>query len=200
MGEYTPAKYEYDRLAREFFEARGYVTHIVGKGNRPPDLVAWNAASEKFAVIEVKSPDERDAWTSQVYQQRDYNLCGIPRKKIRDRVKAHVKRGRWGIAYLVGVTISNQLYCYYWDALEQPALYDDVLSKERGIPTPLSSDYVEPYLVVPVEWKPVVEAVSNYFYSEGCLPRLPIIETTQDLCVAQIFYPGSPPPDLATRA
>ncbi len=196
MGQYTVQKEQYDQLARDFFEERGYTTHIVGKKGRYPDLIIVNNMSGNFGVVEVKSPNETSAWVTQAYRRRDYNLRGISRREVLERLKSVVEPSELSIAHLVGVTISNQLYCYCWDVLERSRLYGKVVPKGWMNRMPRSIDDVEAYLVTPVAWRPIVENVLAYFKAENYIPDYSLDQSTQ-LCVARVIYPNDPPIDLA---
>lgn len=196
MGNYSPDKEEYDQLARNFFEERDYWTWVLDKKGRYPDLIILNHAGEDFGVVEVKTPNETSAWVTQAYQRRDYNLGGISRKEVRERLQSVVEPREPGIAHLVGVTISNQLYCYCWDLVEKPHLYKALLPKEWGSHVPVLVENIAAYLVTPTAWEPIVQRVLNYLKSEGYLMSL-TLDKSAELAVARIVYPNAPPVDLA---
>ncbi len=198
MSDYTLQKEEYDELAREFFQERGYTTHIVGKKGRYPDLIIVNNTSGNLGVgvVEVKSPSETSACLTQAYRRRDYNLRGISRREVLEGLKSVVEPSELSIAHLLGVTISNQLYCYCWDVLERSSLYVKVVPKGWMNRMPRSIDDLEAYLVTPVAWRPIVEKVLAYFKAENYIPDYSLDQSTQ-LCVARVVYPNAQPIDLA---
>jgi hypothetical protein len=195
-------KKESDELAARYFKTQGYEACAVEKPGRRVDVIACNVNRGKFAVIEVKGDEERDATQSQCLKERDYNLCGLPRKEVWNKLSPLPTsfRTEEGIARLVAFVISNQLYCYFWDVLKKPSLYRDVIPEQCRDCEPSSFEDVEAYLVMPVACLPVVEWVSTQFYNNSWLPRPCIIKTTDKICVTQVFYPETPPIDLAASA
>ena len=82
MGRYTDEKYEYDRLTAEWFRSRGYIAEIVG-GPGMADVVAWHPRTKRFAICEVKSPNEQDA--SPLFKT-EYNVRDMSRKKVLEMI------------------------------------------------------------------------------------------------------------------
>ncbi len=200
---YAMNKKESDELAVRYFKTRGYEACAVEKPGRLVDVIACNVDTGKFAVIEVKSDEERDATQSQCLKERDYNLRGLSREEVWKKLAPILPASllpEKGIVRLASFVISNQLYAYFWDVLEKPSLYRDVLPEQCRKCEPSSFEDVEAYLVMPVACLPVVEWISTQFYNNAWLPRPCIIKTTDKLCVTQVFYPETPPIDLAASA
>ncbi len=160
--QYTPMKYEYDDLTAAWFRSRRYITEILSS----PcfcDVVAYHPRSKRFAIIEVKSPRERDAMVS---WETEHNVRGLSRKKVLDRIKkAKGYEDASGLWRLYSFTLSSQLYTYYKCAGE----HLDVAKKRNGklARVHIGHGRVVPYLSVPGENEGVVRKVAGFFKERG---------------------------------
>jgi len=109
MGLYTPEKDLFDRLTKDYFAARGYVAEIIS-GAGFSDVVAWHPQKKELAIIEVKSPSEKDASASFT---TEFNAGGNCREQVLAIIKpTPVYKESPGLSRLYAYAISSQLYTY----------------------------------------------------------------------------------------
>ena len=179
MGRYTSEKSEFDELAKKFFELRGYRAELLGGGLA--DVAAWNPKSGQFAIVEVKSPSERDADINYRYKEENYDLCGKPRKEVWEVVtRQGFAPGEQGIARLVAFTVSNQLYTYWWRAEKH------IQKFRQKTAANVSPSCLEAFLVLPAEYEPIAKRIIASFR------EIPVPRVTRHgkISVFEISYPS----------
>jgi len=169
---------------------------LVNRKGRFPDLLVRHGQTFQLGVGEVKSPSERDAWITQAYKKRDYNLRGMSRREIYEELASLTEGHDLKLAHLLGVTFTNQLYCYCWDIVERPHVYRKIVPAEWASGLPSSVGRVNAYLIVPVEWQPIVQLVMENLTALRNLLSL-LVKVDSKLSAFQISYPDDPPINLA---
>ena len=109
MGNYTPEKDLFDQLTRDYFYVRGYAAEIIS-GAGFSDVVAWHPQKKELAIIEVKSPSEKDAAASFT---TEFNAANMSRDQVLALIKpTPVYKKSPGLARLYAFAITSQLYTY----------------------------------------------------------------------------------------
>lgn len=200
MGRCSTLKEYYDRIAHTLLVTRGDLPHILNRTGRYPDLLVWSPRRERLGLVEVKSPNETDAWLSQCYKKHDYNLGDLPRSEHFKRLESFVNRKYRRHAHQVIVTITNQLYCYCWDLLQRSHLYRPFLDRIPGSRMPSRFDDIDAYLIVPLDWEKIAIVQIASEYLKSVFPELGLSrmdDPVLSLTVIQVSYPATPPKDLA---
>ncbi len=176
VGRYSYQKELYDLKTAEHFNERGYRTEILTGSFA--DIVAWKTETKEIAIIEVKSPVEKDA---SVLWKTKHNVKGRDRRNILDllrRTREYYLNPR--LSRLYGFCISSQLYGY----LKESRYYLKNLNLD-GLPG--KGRILVPYLSVPSENSDVLHHVLRVFRKQKLI-RQGRVEMTTAVAVARIKY------------
>lgn len=182
MGKYTEKKDLFDNLAAEFLESKGGEVKLLG--GPLADLASWHPRTGEFAIVEVKSPSEKDADIRYKYKRSNYDLAGKSRKEIWEAVseQGFVTRSP-RIARLVALTVSNQLYTY-WQQTAKHIEKSCSKTRKNIFPTRVTT-----FLVMPPEHKPIAIKILEYFRDSQMIQGFSA-EDYREICVLRITYPS----------
>lgn len=185
MGRHSPEKLRFDKLAQEFFEKLGYETERVG--GTLADVVAWHPDKGEFAIIEVKSPKEKDAAIHFESEHSYEDVNGKAREQLWNEIRDYpFATHSPGISRLVAFTISSQLFTYWQKAREH---IERFCARRQASIAPLR---IASFLVLPTQHKEIARSVLDYFLVRKMIQGYSATES-EEIWVAEIRY--NPPPE-----